>query len=380
MRPRDGLVTVMRVPGPEGTLIADPDEERLLREADRARAERGMYRVMVEGIDTARVDAYVPMGTDGVNLNRNFQHEYLYFEPHVGPHMVSEPETRALVDFVYEHPNIAAVLTYSAYDNLRSAPPERRTPHPAVTGNPPHVPTNLTAGDRPYFVYVSERFGELTAMSGSGAEGEGGSFPQFAYYQMGLPSFTTPAFTVPADGDSEDERWLAWFDSTGVDGFVAWTAATHPELGEVEVGGFRPNARVNPPASELRGIAERHATFATWLAGQLPRAEIVETTVESRGDGVWLVTATLANEKYFPTQMDLAARIRYNRPITVRLQPRDELTVLSGNIQQQVARLEGMGGRSTHRWLVQAPAGTTLTLEVHAERAGGTLTAPVTLR
>jgi hypothetical protein len=77
----DGLVTLMRVRHPEGTLMPDPDESRLLREADRTRAERGMYRVFVEGIDTLNVDAYVPHGTDGVNLNRNFPHEYLVYQP-----------------------------------------------------------------------------------------------------------------------------------------------------------------------------------------------------------------------------------------------------------------------------------------------------------
>jgi hypothetical protein len=66
------------------------------------------------------------MGTDGVNLNRNFQHEYLYFQPHVGPHMVSEVESRALADFVHDRHNIAAVLTFSAYDNLRTPPPAQR--------------------------------------------------------------------------------------------------------------------------------------------------------------------------------------------------------------------------------------------------------------
>jgi len=39
-----------------------------------------------------------------------------------------------------------------------------------------------------------------------------------------------------------------------------------------------------------------------------------------------------------------------------------------------------MGGRQTYTWLVQATAGTTTRIEVHAERAGGLLTSPVTLR
>lgn len=380
----DGLITVMRVRDPEGDMLPDTANPLVLKQAERARAERGLFKVMVEGIDPANLDAYVATGTDGVNLNRNFQHEYLYFQPHVGPHMVSEVETRALADFVHDRHNIAAVLTYSVYDNLRTPPPAQRQPPSGVTGNPPNVPTNIVAGDRPFFTYVSERYQALTGLDGTGAEGEAGSFPQFVYYQVGLPSFTTNVWTLPAAtggrSASTDVRWLAHFDSIGVDGYVAWTPAEHPTLGEVEVGGFRPNARVNPPAAGIREAAEKQAAFATWLAQQLPQVEVVETEVEPRGDNVYLLTATLANEQYLPTQLAMGQRIRFNRPITVRLMPASGMSVLTGNIQQQVARLEGMGGRETFSWLVQAPPGTRVDLEVFAERAGGLQTIPVTLR
>jgi hypothetical protein len=376
----DGLVTLMRVRDPEGTLIADSADARVLRPADRARAERGMWQVMVEGIDPDNLDAYVQMGTDGVNLNRNFQHEFLYFQPHVGPHMISEIESRTLADFVHDRHNIGAVLTFSFYDNLRSAPPAQRTVPQGVTGNPPNVPTNILPADRPFFEYVSSRFQAITGLRGDGAENEAGSFPQFVYYQMGLPSFTTPVWTLPAAGPTtgtaearataRDVRWLSYMDSLGIDGFIDWTPARHPTLGDVEVGGFRPNARVNPPASQIRELSATHAEFAAWLGQQLPSVEVVETTIEARGDNVWLVSATLANEQYLPTQLAMGQRVRFNRP----------MTVLTGDPQQQVPRLEGMGGRSTFTWLVQAPAGTRVTMEVFAERAGGLMSFPLTLR
>jgi hypothetical protein len=503
----DGFVTMMRQRHPEGEWMVDPDDPRLLRRANRARAERGEYRVFLEGIDTTMVDAYVPLGSDGVNLNRNFPHEYLYFQPHVGPHQVSEPETRALADFMFERTNIAAVLTFSPYDNLRSPTPESRRPPEGVAPGPPSQPSNLQAGDRPYFQYVSERFVELTGLRGDGAPGEAGSFAQFAYYQVGVPSFTTPVWAIPDEaagtrapagqaapatggsivgdwaisltvegqavdaslgvaqagsglqvtlnspagsteltgqgqgdqfqasgevtgmgeisvsgrvsgdalsgsvglgpmgtvpftgtrvgggavaaapaasqarnGTTPEHRWLRYFDEAGIDGFVDWTAATHPQLGEVEVGGFLPNVRVNPPAAEIRELAERHAAFATWLGNQTGEVEIVETRVESRGEGVWQVTATLTNDRYLPTQSQMGGRIRFNRPVTVRLMPTNGMTVLTGNIQQQTPRIDGMGARHSFTWLVQAPAGTQVPMEVFAERAGGLQATTITLR
>jgi hypothetical protein len=377
----DGLVTLMRVRDPQGSLMEDPDEPRLLREADRTRAERGAYRVYVEGIDPEDAEAYVSMGSDGVNLNRNFPHEYLYYQPHVGPHQVSEVETRALADFMYEQVNVAAVLTFSPYDNLRSQPPAQRTPPPGVAPGPPSIPTNILGQDRPYYQFISERFGEITGLSGEGEEGEAGSFPQFAYYQVGLPSFTTPVWALP-DGDEKDpdHRWLAHFDAVGIDGFVEWEEAEHPTVGTVEVGGFVPNARVNPPAEEVEELARLHAEFAVWLGGQLPELEIAETTVEARGDHVFHVSATVVNDQYLPTHLQMGERVRTNRPVTARLMPVEGMTVLSGNIQQQIPLVEGMGGRHTFTWLVQAPPGTDLTLELFAERAGGLQSTTITLR
>ncbi len=378
----DGFVTMMRVPDPDGTLMVDPDEPRLLREANRARAERGGYSVMIEGIDPANVDAYVPMGSDGVNLNRNFPHEYLYYQPHVGPHQVSEPETRALADLMYEQVNIASVITFSPYDNLRSVPPTSRQVPDGVAPGPPSIPTNILAQDRPFYEYISEQFRDITGLDGDGEAGEAGSFAQFAYYQLGLPAFTTPVWTIDADteGDSRDHQWLQLLDAHGIDGFIEWTEAEHPTLGTVEVGGFRPNARVNPPVEMVDELARSHAAFAVWLGHQLPEIEVVETTIESRGDNVFMVTATIQNDRYMPTQFQMGTRVRTNRPITVRLMPTDGMTVLTGNIQQQIQRLEGMGARHTFSWLVQAPAGTDVEMELFAERAGGLQSTTLTLR
>jgi len=499
----DGLITLMRVRDPEGELMPDPDEPRLLRRADRARAERGMYKVYVEGIDPDNLDAYVPHGSDGVNLNRNFPHEYLFFQPHVGPHQVSEVETRALADFLFTRTNIGAILTFSPYDNLRSPPPAQRSPPPGTEPGPPTVPTNVLPQDRPFHQYISERFNEITGLSGDGATDEAGSFPQYAYFQAGLPSFTTPVWTLPQDGsgarpgpaaagegdvegewsiamemmgqpmdgslsitrvggelraslntpggaveltgqgqggqfqasgevpqlgsisvtgrvtgdamtgsvglgpmgsasftgirvggpgapptptararrgDTPEHRWLSYFDEAGIDGFIDWTEAQHPTLGTVEVGGFRPNARVNPPPAEIADLAERHARFAVWLGHQLPKVEIVETKVEGRGDNVFLITATITNERYLPTHFQMGTRVRTLPMLTVRLMPTDGVTVISGTPQQQIPRLEGMGARASFTWLVTGRPGTNIRMEVFAERAGGLQSTTLTLR
>jgi len=114
----DGLITVMRVNAPGGEYMIDPEEPRLMKRADPKKGESGAYRLFTEGTDNDG-DGFInedpPGGTD---INRNFAHEYPYYKPDAGPHMVSEAESRALMDFVVVHRNIAAVLTFGESDNL----------------------------------------------------------------------------------------------------------------------------------------------------------------------------------------------------------------------------------------------------------------------
>ncbi len=420
----DGFVTMMRVRDPEGEWMVDPDEPRLMKRADRTRGERGVYKVYVEGRDDDDDGEYNEDGLGGTNLNMNWPHQYRHFDDHTGINQVSEIETRALADFTFTHRNLAMALTFSSYDNLLTAPVSRALKEapvniPADLELPPDMtmedaaeffrepvaPAAVLPQDGPYFSFISERFGEMTGLRGSGAGGEAGSWPQFAYYQLGLPSFTTPVWTLPRTVDpesghsngqsnqssrpvprsrqnsvSDESRWLTWFDENGIQGFVDWTPASHPTLGEIEVGGFIPNVRVNPPADQISDLAGKHAEFAVWLAKQTAVVTLVDTGVEARGNGVFLISATIQNDSYLPSALAMGTTNGAALPVILRLLPADGMRVITGNIQQQIRVVNGSGGRSEVSWLVQAAAGSTVTLEVLAERAGGLRSVTLTLR
>ena len=126
----DGFITVMRVKAADGEYMIDPDEPRLMKRADPKKGERGAYKLFSEGIDNDG-DGFInedpPGGTD---INRNFAHEYPYYKADAGPHMISEAETRALMDWVIAHRNIAAVLTLGESDNLIVPPTSAGRPGP----------------------------------------------------------------------------------------------------------------------------------------------------------------------------------------------------------------------------------------------------------
>src|ERR1043166_4027675 len=118
----DGQITWMRVEDPEGEYVLDPAEPRLLLKADRSKGEHGAWRFLSEGRDNDGDKSWNEDGAGGVNFNRNFPYNYRFFAPWSGQHQVSAIETRALADFVIDHPNIAVVFTFGAADNLVQTP------------------------------------------------------------------------------------------------------------------------------------------------------------------------------------------------------------------------------------------------------------------
>lgn len=110
---KDGLITQMRAKDPEGTWIPDPNEPRLMRRADPKKGERGVYKIFSEGLDNDGDGEYNEDPPGGIELNRNFPHDFEYFTKAAGLWPVSAEESIALMGFLASHPNIAMVLNFS---------------------------------------------------------------------------------------------------------------------------------------------------------------------------------------------------------------------------------------------------------------------------
>ena len=161
----DGVATLMRVADGEATLVADEKDPRLSRRADPAKGERAAFSETSEGIDNdgdGRLNEDPP---GGVNLNRNWPYRWTEFDPEAGFSPASEPEVRALIEFVFDHPEIALVWSFGLNDNLRTAP---RKPE-----------TSLDDADLPLFVELSRLFNQANAVQaqGRGQAGRGGGPP-----------------------------------------------------------------------------------------------------------------------------------------------------------------------------------------------------------
>ncbi len=458
----DGMITLMRVPDRSGDFMIDPEDPRLMKRADKAAGETGTHKLYTEGVDSDGDGFLNEDGAGGADLNRNFQHEHPYYQADAGRYMVSEPESRGLMDFMVANRHIGTVLTFGHSDNLVTAPnsqgeladpstidlvtfaaeanseiyangvfgsggfgaggrrvgargaplrgTQARADNDPESGRRPAVTVNEE--DLEYFSVVSEAYREITGITEIGVNRKAeGAFFQVGYYQMGIPSFSTQGWGLPAaesddeeSGDEEsddeesgdggggrgeaqgsdddagiDKRLIDAMDGAGIEAFVEWSPYAHPEFGPVEIGGFRPYVTTNPPAEQLPELGRKQGEFVVRLAGMLPRVNIVDTEVTAHGGGVFTVTAEVENSGYFPTSLQHGVVSRSVQPTTVRIQVEPE-AILTGDAKSStIQRLEGSGSRAKFSWVIRGDNGQSVEIWVRSQK-GGTDTATVTLR
>jgi len=111
------------------------------------------------------------------------------------------------------------------------------------------------------------------------------------------------------------------------------------------------------------------AGFLGDLAAKLPTLAVTDVKVEAKGGGVFEVKATVTNEGTLTTALSAGVRTRKAPPVVVRLRPGDA-KVIGGKVLNRVDALAGTGGKQEYRWLLLAPAGEPVSLEVSSPKAG----------
>ncbi len=170
--------------------------------------------------------------------------------------------------------------------------------------------------------------------------------------------------------NKEDAAWLKYSDDLRQgSGFVAWQPFEHPQLGRVEIGGWRPYFKVVPAPEEIDAIAAGQVEFILELAGRLPKVSLAEPKVTRLASGLYEVKTALVNDGYLPTGTAMAVRNRRARPYVVRLSATPQ-QILSGQRVNKIWSVPGSGGRQPFRWIIQIPDGSELTITVHSEKFG----------
>ena len=216
----DGVITMMRVKlagrrigDLEATHVPDPEEPRLLKKADRAKGEVPVYALLSEGIDNDGDEVWNEDGPGGVDLNANFAHGYKEHQPAAGPYQVSEPESRALIDFFLEHPHVALAVFYGRHDNIAAAPKggkkdDAKKPEAPASGrrfSRPKLLKGLHKDDIDLYKQVSKDYTEITAIKKTPAESSDGAAFAWVYAEYGIPAFACRVWMRPEPEKPKDE-------------------------------------------------------------------------------------------------------------------------------------------------------------------------------
>jgi murein tripeptide amidase MpaA len=362
----DGNILQMRVEDENGEWRVSEKDARLM--VPRAPDEAGAtyYRLYREGTfkDYDGFERKMARPLYGLDMNRQYPYHWQDEERDAGPYPLSEPESRAQVDFFLEHKNIFGVHTYHTFcgailrpysnrpdDEMREhdlavykALGERGT---QITGYP-----NISVYHD--FTYESKKY--IT-----------GAFDDWAYDYYGVFAFTIEFWSMArAAGvevkdfieffrDPPEEaslKMLAWNDGElGGEGFVPWRPFDHPQLGRVEIGGWKTKFTAqNPPPKFLEAECEKLTRFALSHASTAPRLR-TRLTTEELSPGLRRLELVVENAGYLPTNVSrVAADKKLARPVEVRLDLPEGASLVSGEREVELGHLAGRSALTGNRW------------------------------
>lgn len=387
----DGLITLIRIKDPAGKYLISSEDERIMAEADLSKGETGSYHVFTEGTDNDKDGKFNEDGAGGVSFNRNFTYNYEEFGAGTGLYPVSEPETKAVADFLFDRFNVYSVITFGPQDNLGQPmkAPDRQTdagrqnqdPDQGFTRMQRTKITSIMKSDETINRLVSEKYHSITGLKGSPAPvSEPGNFMEWAYFHYGRYSFSTPGwwFSYEKGKNAGAELLKKSGNEKSSELFVPWTVTDHPDFPgkTVEVGGLKPFALINPPADSLPGLIESHYEFITEVAAMHPELEFLDVKTENAGENIFRISLLVHNKGLFATCAEIGDQNIWTRIMRINLEPSKGQTILSGSKVQRIRRL--LGDESAEfSWLISGKG----TVRISAgSDAVGTISLPVGLK
>lgn len=338
---KDGMITMMRVEDASGSYIIDTEDTRLMVLADVTKNQVGTHKLFTEGTDNNKNGIFNEDASDGVIIDKNFAFDYPVFEKGSGIYAVSEPETRAIMDFVMSKPNIHSVFHFALQNNLSEA-----YKYDAKTATQ-RIIRSWMERDVKVQEQVSKGFNEaFKTKETTKLAIPKGSFSATMYYHAGKYSFAHPGWypSIAKDttkgkdaktekkSESAEKIFLKWMDQEKLTNqFVNWTPINHPDFPnqKVEVGGIAPYAMWNPPFSYLEKSMEETSVFLQKYFDWLPTTLITNQKVEKLDANLFRVTVTITNKGLLPSYAELGDKVRFTSKVKTEL-------VLQGN-QKRVA-------------------------------------------
>jgi len=360
------------------------------------------YRLYSEGLienyDGIVFEAAPPRW--GIDMNRNYPINWK--PPHTqhgaGDLPLSEPESKAVTDFMLSKRNLAGAVYHHTSGGLLLRPN-------AVAGD-----DKMNKADLAMYKILGAIGEEMTGYPCqdvfgvfAGNKEQWGTFIDLSYDYLGLNSFATELWDLSGRSGIKEKgfgalekltykqreemalKTLRWNDEEmNGECFHPWTEFDHPQLGKVEIGGWNLKEGIqNPPINLLEEECANIHEFTLMNIECLPQLVIRDVKCENIASNVWRVIAAVENAGFLPTAAtQKAVANKITAPVKAEL--------IGGKVLQSDAEMEvghlngrssaiGFGGayaasaagqRKKVEWLVEADAGSEVCIKAHGERAG----------
>ena len=403
----DGVIRMMRIPTPYGAWKKDKDDSSIMAKRDPGDADGEFYDIYAEGnFEAFDGDENLKEKKEDWSLDFNRNYPYGWFPENrqagAGKYPLSNPETKAMADWIIEHPNIGGVSTNHTSGGIILYPPGTR-PSTAVSEKDINQFIEIANMGKEELGY--EPLNIYDSFISDPANYDSGAFDDWCYQSQGIVAYTVELWDlakrvgVPLvwnarnkeSAQDELKRFVAcmkWVKENAPEYYEDWKPFHHETFGDVEIGGFNFKfSQQNPPESFLNGVLEQMTRFMIRFAQSMPRLTIDTFTSEKVSDDIYKVTAVVGNLGYLPTNLtEEAKKLNISKEVEVTISGGK---VVSGLEKTKIGNLEGYGSTSTGTnfygnistdynakarkkltWVVQAKSGVEITVSCAQEKSG----------
>ncbi len=324
----DGKILQMRIMDPNGDWKISSLDPRLMEKRNPDEFGGTYFRLLPEGLledyDGHVIKIARPL--QGLDFNRNFPFQWRTEgeQQGAGPYPASEPEIRAMVDFIINHPNINIAITFHTFSRVILRPYSTKSDDDMNTED----------------LWVFKKIGELgTKITGYRCvstfhdfkyhpkEVTTGAFDDWMYDHLGVFTYTIELWDLPTEAGIKDRKWIEWWrdhpheedlqilkwvdEHAATDAYVEWQPYDHPQLGKVELGGWNTMYTWrNPPLGFVEAEVKKHYPFMLSLGEMLPHLVIQSVVINKISDDKFHLNLVIENSGFLPSYTSQQSKTR----------------------------------------------------------------------
>lgn len=360
----DGVIRMMRIATPYGAWKKDPKKDGSMVFREPSDTEGTFYDIYPEGI----LEAYdgdenlkQKKADWGLDFNRNFPLGWFpdSRQPGAGAYPLSNPENKAVVDFVLAHPNIGGAAIGHTSGGLLLYPPGTRPSKDAPDSDISSFKAIAEMGVQELGYQPLNIFDSFMSDQ---TNYDSGALDDWFYQSQGIPAYTMEFWDVASkagvprvwNGKPEEpqktlERFnavMGWVKKNAPEYYEDWKEYDHPVFGRVELGGLNIKYTIqNPPQKYLAAECEHDTKFNLRFAKAMPHLTLDSVQSETIGDGLFRVTAEVGNLGFLPTNLtDEAVSLKMDHPVSVSI---EKAEVIEGKKVNEIGSLSGFSRTKT---------------------------------